>query len=50
MICYLFNIIDFFLLYDCVIHVSTTSVPGWCDMVAELRLLRARTGATPCVR
>ena len=25
-------------------------LPGWCDMVAELRLIRARTGATPCVR
>ena len=25
-LCFLFNIIDFFLLYDCVIHVSTTSI------------------------
>ena len=25
-------------------------LPGWYDMVAELRLIRARTGATPCVR
>ena len=25
-LCYLFNIIDFFLVYDCVIHVSTTSI------------------------
>ena len=24
--------------------------PGWYDIVAELRLIRARTGATPCVR
>ena len=26
MLCYLFNIRDFFLVYDCVIHVSTTSI------------------------
>ena len=32
------------------IHVSATSLPGWYDIVAELRLIRARTGATPCVR
>ena len=25
-LCSLFNIIDFFLVYDCVIHVSTTSI------------------------
>ena len=25
-LCYLFHIIDFFLVYDCVIHVSTTSI------------------------
>ena len=25
-------------------------LPGWYVMVAELRLIRARTGATPCVR
>ena len=25
-LCYLFNIIDFFLVYDCVIHVSPTSI------------------------
>ena len=25
-LCYLFNIIDFFLVYDCVIHVSATSI------------------------
>ena len=25
-LCFLFNIIDFFLVYDCVIHVSTTSI------------------------
>ena len=37
MLCYLFNIIDFFLLYDCVIHVSTTSIAwmvwhgGWAS-------------------
>ena len=26
MLCYLFIIIDFFILYDCVIHVSTTPI------------------------
>ena len=36
-----------------VIVISTGPLhplPGWYDIVAELRLIRARTGATPCVR
>ena len=49
MLCFLNDI--FLLLY--VIVISTCPLhplPGWYDIVAELQLIRARTGATPCVR
>ena len=32
------------------IHMSATSIAWMVDIVAELGLIRARTGATPCVR
>ena len=44
---------DIYLMVLYVIVISTSPLhplPGWYDIVAELRLRRARTGATPCVR
>ena len=37
------------LLYVIVISTGPLHpLPGWYDIVGELRLIRARTGATPC--
>ena len=47
------NDIVYLIIVRYVIVISTSPLhplPGWYNIVAELRLIRARTGATPCVR